>query len=102
MLIQVTVKPNSKKSKLIEIKNSQQLLGIDLNNNSNTGVASITQNDNRLTPQKYFIAYLKNKPQQGKANVELINLLYKTFTNAKQIKIIKGAKNTKKLVKVVL
>jgi len=102
MLIQVTVKPNSKKSRLIEIKNLQQLPSIGFNNKSNTGVANITQNDNRLTPQKYFIAYLKNKPQQGKANAELINLLYKTFTNAKQVKIIKGTKNTKKLVKVVL
>ena len=42
---------------------------------------------------------LKAKPEEGKANKELINFLSKKFDS--KIEIIKGKKNRKKLVKLV-
>lgn len=42
---------------------------------------------------------LKAKPEEGKANKELINFLSKKYSA--EIKIIKGIKNRKKLIKLI-
>lgn len=46
--------------------------------------------------------YVKEKPEQGKANVRMIELLAKHFdVSEKKLKIIKGSKTRNKIVKIV-
>jgi len=46
---------------------------------------------------KKYLVYLKNRAEDGKANLELLKLLKKYFH--KDIKIIKGKKSRDKIIK---
>ena len=71
MIINIKVKPNSKKQEIVKIDNS-----------------------------KYLIS-LKEKPENNKANIELIKLLKKYFkVDSNDIKIIKGLRSKNKLVEI--
>jgi uncharacterized protein (TIGR00251 family) len=68
MIIKIKVKPGSCKQEIIKIKDNE------------------------------FIVYLREKPENNKANLELIKLLKKHFH--KNIKIIKGLKNRNKIIEL--
>ena len=69
---QVTVKPNSKQKKLIKIN------------------------------QNEFVAYIKAKPEKGKANIELIELLSEKLKIAKnKIWIKNGLKSRYKIIYLI-
>ena len=46
-----------------------------------------------------YIVKLKSKPEKGKANKELINLLRKHFK--KQVRIVKGLTSKNKIVEII-
>ncbi|UCD03786.1 MAG: DUF167 domain-containing protein [Candidatus Woesearchaeota archaeon] len=48
---------------------------------------------------KTITVALKSKPLEGRANKELINFLSKKYSS--EIKILRGIKNRKKLVKLI-
>ena len=68
MILKIKVKPNSEKQEI-----------------------------EKIDEENYKIS-LKSKPEDNKANIELINLLKKHF--GKDIKIIKGLRNRNKIVEV--
>jgi uncharacterized protein (TIGR00251 family) len=71
MLIKTIVKPNSNKSELV-----------DLGENN-------------------FKAFLKSKPEKGKANTELIKLISKKFKVPKErIKLMSGLKSREKIIEI--
>ncbi len=45
-----------------------------------------------------YLVYLKNSPEDNKANIELLNFLKKYFR--KKIKIVRGAKNKNKILEI--
>jgi len=45
-----------------------------------------------------YLVWLKSKPENNKANLELLNLLKKHFN--RQVRIIKGIKSRKKFVEL--
>lgn len=47
----------------------------------------------------YFQVNLKSIPQKGKANAELLKLFKKKFK--KQVRIVKGLTNSKKIIEVL-
>jgi len=68
MLINIKVKPNSGKKEVEKID------------------------------EKNYVVYLKSKPENNRANVELVKLLEKYFK--KQIKILRGKTSSKKIVEI--
>ncbi len=54
-----------------------------------------------LNEGRIYVVYLKESPENNKANIELINLLSKHFNkNVKQIKIKSGNRTNYKLVEI--
>lgn len=69
--IQVAVRPNSSKTRILSF-------------DENTG---------------YFKVSVRSRPKQGKANLDLINFLRKTL--GKEVTIVSGLRKRKKTVRVV-
>jgi len=74
MILNVKVKPNSSKQEIVEVGDNE------------------------------YIVSLKERAEEGRANLELIKLLKKYFKNkggVDNIKIIKGLKSRNKIVEVI-
>jgi uncharacterized protein YggU (UPF0235/DUF167 family) len=77
-------------------KNSDFEYIIRLNVKTNSKIQKLLNNNDFLT------VFLKSKPIQNKANIELINLIKKKLhLSSSQIQIISGYKNRDKSIKII-
>ncbi|MDP2951540.1 MAG: DUF167 domain-containing protein [bacterium] len=82
MLIKIKVFTNAKKQQVIEKENSADI--------KSAGFAYVLE------------AYVKAKPQEGKANQEVLSLLASHFeTPLKNLKILRGHKAPNKIIKLL-